>query len=77
MAAAIAGPVERLAPASALRALIEHSFWLHSAETKALATDLDFFARVVRSIPVFRLPLEFSARGLATVEQVVGGEARP
>lgn len=71
-----AGGPERLTPANALLTLIEHSFWLHSGETRALGSDFDCFAGVARSVPVVRLPVELSRAGLATVEHLVAGEAQ-
>jgi hypothetical protein len=38
----------------ALRSLLANSFWLHPGETATLAADLVCFARLVRSIPIYR-----------------------
>jgi hypothetical protein len=46
--------LQKASAQSALRSLLSNSFWLHPGETAALAADLVCFARLVRSIPIYR-----------------------
>jgi hypothetical protein len=69
-------PSVPLPPAPALSALISNSFWLHSRETRALASDMICFAQVVRGVPIRRLAFSLSSRDIDCIAQLVSAPAR-
>ena len=71
MSASVIRVGTRLRPMSALRALIEHSFWMHAQETRMLASDLEVLGAIARSVPVRRLTYELSPTGLAAVQRLL------
>jgi hypothetical protein len=66
-----AQPGDQVTGTEAFRALTEHSFWLSSRETRALANDMSLLARVATDVPIRWLVYNLSSTGMDEIARLL------